>query len=108
MFMFTGFVTAGLLLRNRSETHKRLMFLATVALLDAVTERLPGLTHISPQAHYWVVDLFVVCGVAYDLISMRRVNPAYIWGALVIFTLPPASRLIFQFAVPHLVGVDPG
>lgn len=103
MFMFAGFVTAGLLLRNRPETHKRLMFLATVALLDAVTERLPGIARISPQAHYVLLDLFVIAGIAYDLMSMRRVNPAYIWGALVIFILPPASRLIFQFTVPHLV-----
>ena len=103
MFMFAGFATAGLLLRNRYETHKRLMFLATVALLDAVTERLPGIARISPQAHYVLLDLFVIAGIAYDLMSMRRVNPAYIWGALVIFILPPASRLIFQFTVPHLV-----
>jgi hypothetical protein len=108
MFMFAGFVTAGLLLRNRHETHKRLMFLATVALLDAVTERLPGISHISPHARYVVVDLFVIGGVAYDLMSMRRVNPAYVWGALLIFILPPASRLIFLFTVPHLVGIEPG
>jgi hypothetical protein len=84
------------------------MFLATVSLLDAVTERLPGIAHISPQAHYLVVDLFVVAGVVYDLMSLRRVNPAYLWGALVIFIAPPASRLIFIFTVPHLVGVAPG
>jgi hypothetical protein len=107
MFMFALFVTAGLLLRNRYETHKRLMFLATVALLDAVTERLPGIAHISSQAHYVIVDVFVIAGVAYDLMSLRRVNLAYLWGALVIFMLPPASRLVFQFTVPHLVGIDP-
>jgi hypothetical protein len=108
MFMFATLVIAGLLLRNRHETHKRLMFLATVSLLDAVTERLPGIAHIGPQAHYLIVDLFVVAGVAYDLMSLRRVNPAYLWGALVIFIAPPASRLIFIFTVPHLVGVAPG
>jgi hypothetical protein len=107
IFMFTIFVTAGLLLRNQSETHKRIMFLATIALLDAVTERLPGIAHISPQAHYAIVDLFVVCGVVYDLVSLRRVNPAYIWGAPIIFILPPASRVIFAITVPHLVGVGP-
>jgi hypothetical protein len=96
-----------MLLRNRSETHKRIMFLATIALLDAATERLPGITHICPHAHYAIVDLFVVCGVVYDCVSMRRVNPAYIWGALIIFILPPASRMIFAITVPHLVGVSP-
>jgi hypothetical protein len=108
MFMFAPFVAAGLLLRNRYETHKRLMFLATVSLLDAVTERLPGISHISPQAHYVIVDLFVVAGIAYDLVMLRRVNPAYLWGALVIFVAPPASRLIFAYTVPHLIGVLPG
>jgi hypothetical protein len=107
MFIFTIFVTAGLLLRHRPETHKRLMFLATISLLDAVAERLPGIAHISPQAHYAIVDLFVVCGIAYDLISNRRVNPAYFWGALAIFVLPPASRVIFEMTVPHLVGISP-
>jgi hypothetical protein len=36
------------------------MFPATIALLDAVIEHLPGIIHISPHAHYAIVDLFVV------------------------------------------------
>ena len=82
IFMFATFVTLGLLLRERPETHKRLMLLATIALLDAVTERLPGIAHISGYAHYVALDAFVLCGIVYDYISRGRVNPAYIWGGL--------------------------
>jgi hypothetical protein len=104
IFMFATFVTLGLLLRGRPETHKRLMLLATIALLDAVTERLPGIAHISGYAHYVALDAFVLCGIVYDYISRGRVNPAYIWGGLIIVFFPPASRVLFATTVPHLVG----
>ena len=104
IIMFGTLVTAGLLLRHRPETHKRLMFLATIALLDAVVERLPLVNRISQYAPYAILDMFVLCGILYDLVSRGRVNRAYIWGGLVIFILPPAARILFAAAVPQLIG----
>jgi hypothetical protein len=105
IIMFATLVTAGLLHRQRPETHKRLMFLATIALLDAVTERLPLVGHVSGYASYAILDMFVVCGILYDLWSRGQVNRAYLWGGLLIFIFPPASRIIFVATVPHLIGI---
>ena len=41
IILFTLLVTAALLFRGKPETHKRLMLLTTIALLDAVADRLP-------------------------------------------------------------------
>ena len=101
IIMFGTLVTAALLLRHRPETHKRLMFLATIALLDAVFERLPLTNRVSQYAPYAILDMFVLCWILYDFVSRGRVNRAYIWGGLVIFILPPAARMIFAVTVPQ-------
>jgi len=103
--LFGTLVTAGLLFRQTPEIHKRLMFLATIALLDAVTERLPLLGHISSYASYAILDVFVVCGILYDLLSRGQVSRAYLWGGPLIFIFPPAARIIFIVTVPHLIGI---
>jgi hypothetical protein len=100
MIAFTIFVTAGLLLRNRPDTHKRLMLLATISLLDAVSERLPVIGHGGKYAHFAVQDMFVMAGIVYDLVSRERINPAYIWGGLIILLLPPAAVVIFTAVIP--------
>jgi hypothetical protein len=105
MVMFVIFVAGGLLFRNWPQTHKRLMLLATIALMDAVIERLPLIFHISVHAHYVILDMFVVCGIVYDLISRGRVHPAYIWGLLIIVIFPPGARALVTAVTPHLVGV---
>jgi MFS family permease len=100
MIAFTIFVTAGLLLRNRPDTHKRLMLLATISLLDAVSERLPVIGHGGKYAHFAVQDMFVMAGIVYDLVSRERINPAYIWGGFIILLLPPAAVVIFTVVIP--------
>jgi hypothetical protein len=101
IILFGTLVTAGLLLRHKPETPKRLMLLATIALLDAVTERLPLIGHISAYAPYAILDIFVLCGILYDFLSRGRVNRGYIWGGLVIFIFPPAARMTFAVTVPQ-------
>jgi hypothetical protein len=104
IILFGTLVAAALLLRRRPETHKRLMFLATIALMDAVVERLPLLGHISSYAPFAILDIFVLCGILHDLVSHGRVNRAY-WGGLAIFTFPPGARIAVAVIAPHLIGV---
>jgi hypothetical protein len=92
MIIFVPLVVIGLVYRRQPETHKRLMLLATISLLDAVTSRLPMLWRVGPQAHFLVQDLFVVIAVAYDLVSRGRMHPVYVWGGFAIVILPPASE----------------
>ena len=98
MIIFVPLVVAGLVYRRQPETHKRLMLLATIILLDfAVTGRLPMLWRLGPQAHFVVLDMFVFAAVAYDFMTRGRVNPAYVWGGLPILLLPPASEPAYTF-----------
>lgn len=92
MILFTVFVCLALAFRKKSDTHKRLMVLAAIALMDAVTGRLPALWRIAPWAHFVVQDAFVVAGIAYDWKYLHRIHPAYVWGGLAILVVPPLAE----------------
>lgn len=85
MAVFLGLVAAAIGYRHRSETHKRLMLLATISILDAATARWPiAIVATTSWAYYVLDDLLIVAAAAYDLVSRRRVHPAYIWGGLLV------------------------
>jgi hypothetical protein len=83
MVVFMALVAAAVLFRRQPETHKRLMLLATISILDAPLARWPGAPSSLFQI-YLLVDLFIVAGALYDLASRRRVAPVYLWGGLLI------------------------
>ncbi len=83
MVVFSVLVTLGISFRRQSETHKRLMLLATLTLLAAAVARLPtSLAAAGPPFYFGVVDGLVLVGVVYDLITRRKVHPVYLWGGL--------------------------
>ena len=82
MLAFSGLVASAVLLRSRPQAHKRLMLLATISVLDAPIARWPG----APGATgvFVLVDLLIVAGILYDMVSRRRVHAAYLWGGAVV------------------------
>ena len=92
MLVFAPLVAAAVWYRRRPETHKRLMLLATVSLLDGGPSR--GFRRRSPQrgrrSIFGVVDLLILTAVLYDIITRRKVHPVYVWGGLAIL----ASQVI--------------
>jgi hypothetical protein len=83
MVVFSTLVAMGVYFRRRPETHKRLMLLATLNLLAAAVARLPtALAAAGPPFYFGVVDLLVLTAVGYDLVTRRKVHPAYVWGGL--------------------------
>ncbi len=85
MLVFMILVGVAVYCRRRTETHKRLMLLATISLLDAAVARWPlEIVATSAWALYVLTDLFIVAAVLYDLASRRRVHPVYMWGGLLI------------------------
>jgi hypothetical protein len=84
MLVFAPLVAAAVWYRNRPETHKRLMLLATFTLLAAAVARLPGALAVGPLLYFGVVDLLILTGVLYDVVTRRKVHPAYVWGGLAI------------------------
>ena len=85
MAMFASLVALAVAVRSRPETHKRLMLLATLSLLDAAVGRwpIPGLAD-APLAYYAITDAFIAAAILYDFVSRRSVSPVYVWGGLAI------------------------
>jgi uncharacterized membrane protein YozB (DUF420 family) len=83
--VFFVLASAGILLRRRTETHKRLMLLATICILDAAIGRWPSTIFSGSAVAYSVwTDVFVLMCVVHDLISRGRVHQAYLLGGLLI------------------------
>jgi hypothetical protein len=85
MVMFASLVALAVTARSRPETHKRLMLLTTLSLLDAAVARwpIPGIGD-APLAYYGVTDAFIAAAMLYDFVSRRSVSPVYVWGGLAI------------------------
>src|SRR5579864_2101601 len=90
MAVFASLIAAALVLRRHKEAHKRLMLLAFTAILAAAVVRFPGVLPLGPLWFFGLTFLPVLMLAAtYDLITRRRVHPAYIWGgALLILSVP--------------------
>jgi hypothetical protein len=85
MVVFAALVAAAVSLRRQPQTHKRLMLLATIGLLDAPIARLPfAIVSATTWGHYVFTDVFIVAAILYDLVVRRRVERAYLWGGLLI------------------------
>jgi hypothetical protein len=85
MVAFATLVGAAIRFRRDPQTHKRLMTLATISILDAAVARLPFAFLRSSSWNYLpTTDVFLLAALLYDLASRRRVHPAYLWGGLVL------------------------
>ncbi len=81
--------------RHRADVHKRLMTLATIALLSAPIARLPfEFMKAGPPAFFGLTDLFIVVLLVYDLATRRRVHPATAWGGLLIVASQPLRLML--------------
>ena len=87
---FASLATAGLLLRRDAAAHKRLMLLATMSLLQAGFIRWWGEAMFTAfgrgflggwMADFLGVSLLVLGLGVYDLVTRRRLHPAYVLGA---------------------------
>jgi hypothetical protein len=94
MVVFGGLVGAALYYRNRSGVHKRLMLLATLELVTAAVSRLPLVEDWGPIGFFGVTDLFVLAIVLYDLVTMKRVHSATLWGGLFLVASQPLRLVI--------------
>lgn len=92
MLLFAIFVGAGLWLRANKAAHKRLMLLAYISIISAAVVRLPGV-----QSDLFGDDLallFLLAGIVYDLVTQRRVHPAYVGGAALLVASVPLRLMV--------------
>ena len=96
MLVFGILVGAGFYFRRRPDVHKRLMLLATIAILPAATARLPFafIQQVGPLAFFGLADLFILACLAYDLVSRRRPHPATVWGGLLLVASQPLRLML--------------
>ena len=96
MLVFASLVGAGFYFRRRGEVHKRLMLLATIAILPAATARLPFafIQQVGPLAFFGLADLFIVACLVYDLATRGRFHRATVWGGLIIVVSHPLRLVI--------------
>ena len=98
MVAFASLVGAALLLRKRPEYHKRLMLLATLAMLAPAMARLPidFLDEFGPPAHFALTDLVILAFVVHDTVKTRRLHPAFAAGLVFIIVVQVGRLAISQ------------
>jgi hypothetical protein len=87
--VFAILAGTGLYNRGRPETHKRLMLLATIALLTPALARFRWLGYGGPPVAISGTCLFVLACLIYDRASHGRVHPAFFWGGLFLMISLP-------------------
>jgi hypothetical protein len=81
MVTFPVLVGLGLYYRKRTDYHKRLIMIATIAISSAAIARLPlSIMQYGPPAFFGFTDLFLVPIVVFDIVSRGRIHPATAWG----------------------------
>src|SRR5215203_6591540 len=101
---FAGLTTAAILLRRRTEWHRRLHFCGMTILLAPAFGRLLPLPLLQPwawEATYAVILLFPFAGAWADIRRSGRVHPAWRWGIGTIF----ASFLLVEVITYSPIGV---
>ena len=96
MLVFAVLIAAAFLYRRQPDTHKRLMLVATIALLDAAIGRLPFafILKNGPLAFFGLADLILLACIFYDIVTRRRLHPAYLWGGILLIVSQPLRLLI--------------
>ena len=96
MLVFGVLVGAAFYFRRRADTHKRLMLLASIAILPAAIARFPiGFIQTGgPLAFFGLADLFIVPCLVFDLITRGRPHRATVLGGALIVISHPLRLLI--------------
>lgn len=97
--MFASFLAVALAMRRKREWHKRLMFLASLALIVPAVGRLDTFVMVPlglPRAVLaaYVTIAFVAWAWWNDWRKTRRVHPAYVYGGLLLIVSVPLRRAI--------------
>jgi len=96
MLLFALLVGLALAWRRDLQSHKRLMLVASIAIITAAIARWPfAIMSAGPPAFFGFTDLFLVPIAAWDLFTRRRLHPVTLWGGLLLIASQPL-RLWFS------------
>jgi hypothetical protein len=109
--VFAGLVVAAILLRHKPQAHKRLMLLASIALIGPALARISRWSVFGGEDSFFVPIVFLgllAVLIAYDVISARRLHTATLIGCGGIVLALIASELIadsgYGLAVVRMIG----
>lgn len=121
LLTFAGLVSAAIMLRRRTDWHRRLQFCGMAMLLGPGFGRLLPMPLLAPyawEATFGASLLFPLAGVAADLRRSGRVHPAWYWGIGTLLasfvlveaiTYSPAGTALYRAVTAGSAGaaVDP-
>jgi hypothetical protein len=89
MLLFAPLVLFAYKLRRNTEAHKRLILLATMALMDAAIGRFqhPAILQRIPPTQDLVTLALLLTLVGFDLFNLRRVSKYTLWGAVFVMVV---------------------
>jgi hypothetical protein len=93
---FAVIVTLAILWRNRAETHKRLMLLASTQIIEAAIARMPLAAAGAPFSFFIGANSVILLGAAYDFISRGKVHKVWIVGGGLVIASQFARLMISQ------------
>jgi hypothetical protein len=97
MLVFSVLVFFAYRARRRPAAHKRLILIATIALMDAAVGRWPvAYLQANPKMQDLVPLVFVLVVMAYDLVSLRRIQRSTVWASVFLMAVHVA-RVPFGF-----------
>lgn len=100
LIWFSGFIIGGLSLRKQPQAHKRLMLLASIAIIAPATGRIEALPYPAWLPFWWNWAIpFAIPLVVWDLVSRRRLHAA---------TLVGVSAFVLMFPIQAWVRTTPG
>lgn len=96
ILVFAVLVGLAIRARRRPDTHKRLLIVATAGVTAAAVARWPFelMATGGPIAFFGMADMFVVPLVVFDLVTLRRLHPATLWGGLLLVLSQPLRLLL--------------
>jgi hypothetical protein len=102
MILFTLYLGLSSGNLKNSEAHKRLMILATLAVIPAAVGRIAGILEISNLVIILLIQHGILyAGVIYDLVTRKKIHPVYIWGGLLLVVV---HLVRFPMAATHWWG----
>lgn len=105
MFVFATLIYFGWALRTNGAAHKRLMIIATIAMLDAAINRFPFAWVHNPHLVDLTSYVLLLLMVLYDLWSTHKVNKATIYASLFVIVVQQI-RIPIAFSHPWLRFAD--
>ncbi len=104
MVLFALFFVWGVLARRDASSHKRLLMLATLVLLQAAVDRmdwLPGFGSPEFWPYAMQLDVLIVPLFVFDFVSIKRIHPITLIGTGAILAGQAAISLIMAMPTWH-------